>query len=299
MFTHRFMNRSTLVVLAVATCALGVGMTISTTAAPASPPASTHTLVEVASTAATCERDRVVVIGHRGIGPGTRALYGKAYSEDTIGAFKAAVRADADGFETDFWPTADNEVVSHHDATVTRMTDGDGAIRSRTADEVADLRNESHARVPTFREILRAMLPAHPDVHLQQEFKDGRLFSDAVLLKLAQLDREFVGDVGARVLVTSSQLSTLMRFHQLAPDLPTGLIERSSGRPQLSTLPSWVDVILIELGAADATYIRRASARGHEVSVREVNSVSRLREAVRMGATRVVTDRPELLGSAC
>jgi hypothetical protein len=58
-------------------------------------------------------------------------------------------------------------------------------------------------------------------------------------------------------------------------------------------------VILIEFGAADATYIRRASALGHEVSLREVDSVTRLREAARMGATRVVTDRPELLGRAC
>jgi glycerophosphoryl diester phosphodiesterase len=299
MFTHGFTNRSTLVVLAVATGALGVGTAFSTAAAPASPPANTPTLVELASTAPSCERDRVVVVGHRGIGPGTRSLYGTAHSEDTIGAFRAAMRVGADGFETDFWPTADNQVVSHHDATVTRMTDGTGTIWSRTAEEVEDLRNESHERLPTFREVLSAMLPEYPDVHVQQEFKDGRMFSDAVLLRLARLDREFVGDVGARVLITASQLSTLRRFHRLAPDLPTGLIDRSSGRPRLSTLPSWLDVILIEFGAADATYIRRASARGHEVSVREVDSVSRLREAARMGATRVVTDRPELLGRAC
>ena len=28
------------------------------------------------------------------------------------------MRAGADGFETDFWPTADDQVVSHHDATL-------------------------------------------------------------------------------------------------------------------------------------------------------------------------------------
>jgi hypothetical protein len=60
-----------------------------------------------------------------------------------------------------------------------------------------------------------------------------------------------------------------------------------------------VDVILIEFGAADAAYIRRATARGHRVSLREVNTVTQLRQAVRMGATRVVTDRPEVVGRAC
>jgi hypothetical protein len=143
------------------------------------------------------------------------------------------------------------------------------------------------------------MVPRHPDVHMQQEFKDGRMFTDAVLLELARLDREFVGDVGARVLITGSQLGILGRFHQLAPDLPIGLIERSSGRPRLSEVPAWVDVILIEFDAAGATYLRQAAARGHEVSLRKVDSVAQLGEAVRMGATRVVTDRPEVLGRAC
>ena len=64
-------------------------------------------------------------------------------------------------------------------------------------------------------------------------------------------------------------------------------------------MPSWVDVILIEFGAADPTYIRQATARGHQVSLRKVDSVAQLHEAARMGATRVVTDRPELLGRAC
>ncbi len=209
------------------------------------------------------------------------------------------MRAGADGFETDFWPTADREVVSHHDPTLTRMTDGAGAIWDQTANEVERLRNDSHAPLPTFNEVLEAMVPAHPDVHLQQEFKDGRLFSDALLRKLARIDRAFVGDVEARVLITASELSLLRRFHRLAPDLPLGLIERSSGRPRLSTLPTWVDVILIELDAADPTYVDQAAARGHQVSLRKVDTVAQLHEAVRMGATRVVTDRPEVLGRAC
>jgi glycerophosphoryl diester phosphodiesterase len=293
------MNSRLIVIPTVIIGGLGVGMYVPTPAAPARPPASTSTPVAHATGTPTCERDHIVVIGHRGTGPGTRTIDGTAYSEDTIGAFRAAMRAGADGFETDFWTTADNEVVSHHDATVTRMTDGTGAIRSQTTDQVEGLRTDSHARVPTFLEVLSAMVPTHPEVQLQQEFKDGRMFTDAVLLELARLDREFVGDVGARVLITGSQLGIMSRFHELAPDLPIGLIERSSGRPRLSAVPSWVDVILIELDAADPTYVRRAAARGHQVSLRKVESVGQLREAVRMGATRVVTDRPEVLGRAC
>jgi glycerophosphoryl diester phosphodiesterase len=292
-------NRNPLAVLAAITGGLVIGTSVGTSVFPGSPPAAALTLVEGAPTTPACARDGVEVIGHRGTGPGTRTLFGAARSEDTIGAFTAAMRAGADGFETDFWPTVDGQVVSHHDATLTRMTDGTGAISSWTAADVERLRNQNHARVPTFREILRAMVPSHPDVRLQQEFKDGRLFSDELVLELARLDRELVADVEAQVLVTASQLGTLERFHQLAPDLPLGLIERSPGRPPLSTVPAWVDVILIELGAADPTYIRQAAARGHEVSLRKVDSVAQLHEAVQMGATRIVTDRPEVVGESC
>jgi glycerophosphoryl diester phosphodiesterase len=297
------MNRTSTAVVAVviaATAGLGVELHVPTLAAPLSN--TPGPVVRVSSgyaPAAGCDHDRVAVIGHRGTGPGTRTLDGASYSEDTVGAFRAAVRAGADGFETDFWPTADGEVVSHHDATLTRMTDGAGPVQARTAAEVAALRTDSRSRVPTFRETLDAIGPAYPDVQLQQEFKDGRLFSDELLLSLARLDREVVGDVRTRVLVTASGLPLLRRFHRLAPDLPLGLIERSSGRPRLAPLPAWVDVVLIELGAADAAYVRRAAALGHEVSLRKVDTVAQLREAVRLGATRVVTDRPEVVGPAC
>jgi glycerophosphoryl diester phosphodiesterase len=230
---------------------------------------------------------------------GTRTLYGAPRSEDTIGAFAAAMRAGADGFETDFWPTSDNQVVSHHDPTLDRMTNGTGTIRGRTTDYVAHLHNDSGAPVPTFREVLATMVPPNPGVAMQQEFKESRIFSDALLRQVAQLDREYLGDVEARVLITASQVGLLKRFHDLAPDLPLGLIDRTSGRPSLSTVPSWVDVILIEYGAADPTYIRQAAAEGHQVSLRKVDTVAQMRDAVRMGATRIVTDRPELLGRAC
>lgn len=291
------MNRNTAVILVVVTGGLGVGLHVPTLAAPASAPAPT--IVERLATDPTCVRDGVVVIGHRGTGPGTRTVHGTAYSEDTLPAFRAAISAGADGFETDFWPTADGEVLSHHDATLTRMTDGTGTIRSATAEQVASLRNDSDAHVPTFRETLSALVPAHPAVHLQQEFKDGRMFGDALLHELARLDREYVDDVGAQVLVTASGVRLLARFHRLAPDLPLGLIDRSSGRPRLSTVPAWVDVILIELGAADSTYITQAAARGHQVSLRKVDTVAQLHDAVRLGASRVVTDRPEVVGAAC
>jgi glycerophosphoryl diester phosphodiesterase len=294
------MNRSLTLTLVAIAAGLGVGTSVPTHAALASTPANPPSAVQLAPAARTCDRDHVMVIGHRGTGPGTRTLYGSPRSEDTIGAFAAAMRAGADGFETDFWPTAQNEIVSHHDPTLDRMTDGTGTIRSHTTGYVEHVHNQSGSPVPTFREVLAAMVPPNRGVDVQQEFKESQIFSDALLLEVARLDRAFLGDVDTSVLITASQVSLLKRFHVLAPDLPLGLIDRSTtGRPALSAVPAWVDVVLIDIGAADATYVRQAAAAGHQVSLRNVDTVVQMRDAVRMGATRVVTDRPEILGHAC
>ena len=128
----------------------------------------THVAARVAARSAPageCARDRVVVIGHRGTGPGTRRLYGAARSEDTVPAFKAAMRAGADGFETDFWPTADNTVVSHHDPTLARMTNGTGEIRRRTYRYVQGVRNVSGAPVPTFHGTLSELRCFVREIH--------------------------------------------------------------------------------------------------------------------------------------
>ena len=133
----------------------------------------------------------------------------------------------------------------------------------------------------------------------QQEIKDGAAFSHAALEQFLQIDRAH-GRLAGRVLITSSQLPTLKRVHLLAPRVGIGLIDRSaSGRPRLSQVPGWVDVLAIDLRAADAKYVARAGAAGHAVSVRNVNTVLQLHAAVALGVRRVITDTPEVLGRSC
>src|SRR3954453_8382723 len=69
----------------------------------------------------TCVRPQVTLLAHPGTGPGTRWIDGKSFSEDTVPAFVEAMGSGADGFETDYWPTLDGRLVSHHDATLNRM----------------------------------------------------------------------------------------------------------------------------------------------------------------------------------
>lgn len=248
--------------------------------------------------AVDCPRDRIILIAHRGLGPGTRTLDSRRYSEDTVLAFRKAMGVGADGFETDYWPSMDGRIVSHHDHTLERMTNGTGRIGASTWRYISRLRNVSGAPVPTLRGLQDAM--ERDSGHRQQEIKDGDVFSTALLRRMVAVDRATVRDVTRQVLFTSGQVRTLRRLNSIDPRVRVGLIDRSSnGRPSIRKLPPWVDVVLIDFRAADREYVARAGRTGVQVSVREVNTVWRLHRAVAMGAARAVTDRPDLLGRAC
>jgi len=136
--------------------------------------------------------------------------------------------------------------------------------------------------------------------HRQQEIKNGRVVGNALLRRMVRINRQTVADVRRQVLLTASEKSFLRRLHGLDAAVPVGLIGRATaGRPRVGSLPVWLDVILIDIAAADEDYVRRAHRAGFLVSVRGVNTVRRLHRAVALGVDRVVTDRPELLGHSC
>ena len=240
----------------------------------------------------------MLVTAHRGTGSGTRTIQGRTYSENTVPAFAEALALGADGIEADYWPTADGKIVTHHDKTLDRMTDGSGRIDRRTWSAIARLREASGARVPTFEAVVAAV--RRLGGHRQQEIKVGRLFSDRMLRHMVETEVRDSASAYERVLYTSAQVSTLRRIHSIDPRLPTGLITLSdTDRPALTGLPEWLDVVLVDLHAADAAYVHAAAERGYAVSVRGVDTAAQLHRAVAVGATRVLTNRPDVLGRLC
>ena len=59
--------------------------------------------------------------------------------ENSLPAFGAAVAMGADEIEFDLWVTRDGEVVSSHDSTLNRVSDGDGKIYDHTYAELLEL----------------------------------------------------------------------------------------------------------------------------------------------------------------
>ncbi len=82
--------------------------------------------------------------------------------ENSLPAFGAAIAMGAEEIEFDLWYTKDGEVVSMHDSSLDRVSNGTGKIYDHTLEELRKLdfgvkRGEKYAgmRIPTFEEILQ------------------------------------------------------------------------------------------------------------------------------------------------
>jgi glycerophosphoryl diester phosphodiesterase len=99
-------------------------------------------------------KHKFIVVAHRG----DHVIY----PENTLAAYREAIRNEADYVEIDLRTTKDSELVSIHDGSVNRMTSGQGLIKDLNLANLQDLKVKSRDttdhetyHIPTFKEILQ------------------------------------------------------------------------------------------------------------------------------------------------
>jgi glycerophosphoryl diester phosphodiesterase len=212
--------------------------------------------------------------------------------ENTIAAFRLALRQGADLLETDLRFTRDGVLVCIHDATVDRTTDGHSAVSDMTLAEIKELRIRSEfddrypdERVPTLEELL-AVTP--DDVGLGLELKDP-LFEDlarAQKLVDALPAEEFSG----RVAVLSFEQARLDGVKQVAPTIPGGIITLYRVVPFSRTEligPIWPLVYLNPL------YAWMAHRLGKFICPLDDRPDARVRWYVWIGCDAILTNTPD------
>ncbi len=113
---------------------------------------------------------KVTLAAHRG--------YRQKFPENTMIAFREALKLDIDAIETDVHMTGDYHIVICHDATLQRTTDKEGHILDRTFAQVREAdagikfgEQFKGEKVPELCELLE-LLKDRPDVKLLLELKD-------------------------------------------------------------------------------------------------------------------------------
>jgi glycerophosphoryl diester phosphodiesterase len=235
-------------------------------------------------------RARVQVLAHRGA---------SAYApENTLSAFQLAIEQRADWLELDVQQTKDGQLVVFHDLRMERTTNGSGALRDLTLDQVRQLDAGSWfgpryagERVPTFEEVVA--LAQQQNVRIFPEMKDPRL-SPGIEERMAAVISAYGYE--DQTVVQSFDMASLDRLRQLNPRLKLAALY-TAATPLRGDPPPGVSVIgpPWELVTADPSLVRDAHASGRQVVVWSVESRGAVRPLLDARVDGIITSRPDVV----
>ncbi|KAF9404866.1 hypothetical protein HW555_014122 [Spodoptera exigua] len=116
------------------------------------------------------------------------------HPENTLAAFREAIRVGADGIELDVQLSKDNHLIVIHDETVDRTTNGHGEISQLTLAELKKLdagswflENPMVQEIPTLAEVLQLLVNEQFQGILNIELKTDKIHYQGIEQKLVQL----------------------------------------------------------------------------------------------------------------
>ena len=145
--------------------------------------------------------------------------------ENTMPAFGAAVAMGADEIEFDLWPTADGEIVSCHDMSLERVSNGEGLITSRTLSELEKLDfgskfSERFAglKIVKFEDILKKFAcQVIFNIHVKPLSYEGD-YPFEIMEKIVSLVRQY--DCAKHCYFMLETDMQIKQFKKYAPDIP-------------------------------------------------------------------------------
>ncbi|MBW3668067.1 MAG: glycerophosphodiester phosphodiesterase [Actinobacteria bacterium] len=222
----------------------------------------------------------ISVIAHRGAS--------RAFPENTVDAFAAAVRVGADGVELDVRRSADGALVVRHDPTLP-----DGRVVANTV--VADL--------PDWLPLLDAALDACHGISVNIEIKNlphepGWDPTEAIAVDVARLagDRPAAAQTG-HISVSAFTLATIDAVRAAEPALPTGWLTLA-GYDQLAAVETAADrghaALHPHHHGVSAAVVDAAHDARLAVVTWTVDEPDRLRAMADMGVDAVITNVPDV-----
>ena len=221
------------------------------------------------------------------------------YPENTMLAFKKAVEAGAEGIELDVHFTKDKELVIIHDETVDRTTDGTGRVVDFTYDELSKL--DAHAafkgqfdfqKIPTLREYFE-FVSGIDGFMTNIELKTGVYDYPGIEKAVLELIDEF--DLRDRIIISSFNHFSVLRFKELAPDVKCGFLEESRivGFAQY-TKKNGVEYVHPLHNTLDDQFFKEIRENGLGINTWTVNEEEDMRRMIINGVDAIIGNYPDL-----
>jgi glycerophosphoryl diester phosphodiesterase len=233
-------------------------------------------------TPAAAQTQRVVAISHRG--------EHLERPENTVPAFKEAIRVEADFIEVDVQTTKDGKLVLSHDGTVDRCTNGTGKVSEMTFEQIEALDagikrgpQFTGTKIPTFDEVLdlaRGKIGVYVDIKnaTAQDLVshiDGHGMTDHVVMYCRPALCKQIQDLNPKLKVMPES-NTVEHSHMLVDLLHPKVIAFGAG--------DWKpEIIAVSKEAHAEVYVDRMGP---------TDGPEGWQTAIDMGADGIQTDRP-------
>lgn len=230
------------------------------------------------------------------------------WPENTMVAFQEAADLGCMYLETDLHVTKDGVIVTFHDDSLERLTNGKGSVKEWTWDELRKLDAAYHfqpeseyplrdrgIRIPSLEEVMKTF----PDVMLNVDLKQAGI---------EQLVADFITQHGFqdRLMLASFNDRRLRRCRSLlknrvatsAGTLEAGIFwafSRIKKSFNISADALQLPVHQGRIRITDEKLIKAAHALGIQVHVWTVNDPGEMRRLLELGVDGIVTDRIDLL----
>lgn len=239
----------------------------------------------------------VVVMAHRG--------FDDAAPENTIASFRKAYLTGANMIELDVHLSKDGQVVIMHDTTLDRTTNGKGAVKDKTLEELKQLdagQKYSNVftgeKIPTLDEVLAF---AKDKISVNIEIKSEAVTDNTpkpgtgIEEKVVNLVKKY--NMEEYVMVSAFKGKALKRIKTFSPKISTGLLMVSD-----SFFSSRLDYIGTVKADAIHEFSKFVSAkdmsksRKYEIveNVWTVNDPHTMAKLIDKGVNGLITDRPDL-----
>ena len=221
--------------------------------------------------------------------------------ENSLPAFGSAVALGATEIEFDLWWTKDGEIVSIHDATLDRVSDGKGKVYEHTYEELQKLdfgsktgKHFAGLKILRFEEIL-AKLSCHTIMNIHM--KDvGKAWEEAHVKKVLRLIDAY--DARGHVYFMSSCGPLQDQLARLAPDIPRCMGYARGKDIVDEAIKHKCQMVQLFKPYFDKSTVDRAHAAGMRVNVFWSDDPAEAKKFLDMGIDTILTNDYLLIANA-
>jgi glycerophosphoryl diester phosphodiesterase len=221
--------------------------------------------------------------------------------ENTFSAFEKAVEMKADYIEIDVQRSRDGELVIIHDTSVDRTTNGTGAVKDLTFEQLRSLDAGSWKGdqfvgeiIPTFDEILDRY---HGKIGILIELKSPELYpriEEEVAQKLKE--RNLDKPQNEKIIIQSFNFESMKKINTLLPEIPIGVLTSSrthTTEQALKEISLYADYFNPNYGIVTESLVNQVHSFGMKIASWTVRSQESANFLLDMNVDAIVTDYPD------